>query len=235
MANYDHRGGRKISGMHDYFFDGYETIEYVDEKGKRRTRLEYHGKVYAFLIEEDMMRRMRIAFPILAVISYVLLVLGMLDMSPLMQTTFAAAFFTLGILPHLYYTFGLVRFEFLKEEFNNRQYHQSFKRMENGAVIKCGIAALSLILAILYMIFKEELVWSLENIRGMLLIVAFGVVSLVEMRIIHRNRCTIIRDKDKVVVGADPSKGEKEAPKKAKTIAEYFEEAEDYDDYDYED
>lgn len=234
MANNDHRGGRKISGMHDYFFDGYEPVEYVDEKGRHRTKLEYHGKIYAFRIEKEKLRRLHIIFPILAAISYVILVLGMLNMSPLMQQTFAAAFFSLGILPHFYYTFGMIRYEFLKEEFNNRQFHQSYKRMENGAIIKCGLAALSLILAIIYLIVKEEIVFNTENIVGLLHIVAFGVVSAIEIRLIHKNRYEIIRDKDKVVVGADPSKGEKEAPKKAKTIAEYFEEAEE-NAYDYED
>ncbi len=234
MAYNDHRGGRKISGMHDYFFDGYETVEYVDEKGKRRTRLEYHGKIYSFLMEKEKLRRLRIIFPILAAISYVILVLGMLNMSPLMQQTFAAAFFSLGILPHFYYTFGMIRYEFLKEEFNNRQFYQSYKRMENGAIIKGGLAALSLLLAVIYLIFKEEIAFNTENIVGLLHIVAFGVVSVIELRLIHRNRYTIIRDKDKVVVGADPSKGEKEAPKKAKTLAEYFAEAEEdeYDEYD---
>ena len=221
--------GRKISGMHEYFFDGYEEVEYLDEKGRTRRKLEYHGKIYSFRMSREEMRRLRIRFSVLALLIFGVLAVGLLNMSDLADT-FACAFMVIGVLPHFYYSFGLIRFMFLKEEFNNRQFYQSYKRMENGAVIKIVLAGLSFLMCILYLIFVRAYKLDVPNLITCAASAAFLGLSILERRVISKNRYTIIRDKDRVVENADPSKGEKEAKPKPKTLSDFYATATPYEE-----
>lgn len=221
--------GRKISGLHEYFFDGYEEVEYIDEHGKKRKRLDYHGKIYSFRMNAEQMKALRIRFAVPLVLIYAVLIFSMLHMSAL-ANGFAGAFLAIGILPHFYYTFGFFRFLFLKEEFNNRRLYQSYKRMENGTIIKLADAGLCLLLAVIYMIFDKSVKFDLANILTLLAIVAFGLLVLYERRLISGNRYKVIRDKDRVVENADVSKGEKEATPKPKTLSDFYATAHFYED-----
>jgi len=221
------RDTRPISYVHDWFFDGYEEVEFLGTDGKMQKRMDYHGKVYGFEKSPEEMKQQRIRYAVLLGLTLAVWALGCLFMSP-MAARLPGAFFAIVMVPELFYIVGFIRFCFLKEEFNNRKFHQSYKRMEMAAIVKAPLAGLSLLLAILWYIFVDDATLSdWRNLVTTLCCAAMLAIGVAELKMINGFRYKILRDKDKVVVNADFSKGEKEAKPKPKTIAEYYAEAEE--------
>ena len=220
---------RSVSYVHDWFFDGYEAVRYVGPDGRMHKRMDYHGKIYGFDMDEEFMMKLRIVYGFLTIVSVALWVLGVFHMSTL-AARLPGAFFAIVAVPELFYIIGYIRFLFLKKEFNNREFHQSYKRMEVAAIVKAGLAGLSLLLCILWFIFVDDVKLDLHNILTTFCCAAMTGIVALELFLINHNRYKVLRDKDKVVVNADPSKGEKEAKKKPTSIAEYFAEAEEEDE-----
>lgn len=220
------RGTRSISYVHEWFFDGYEEVEYLGTDGKTHKRLDYHGKIYGFEMEKEKMKKLRIRFAVLMALTFAIWGLGSFHVSRL-AARLPGAIFAIGVVPEIYYIVGFIRFLFLKEEFNNREFHQSYKRMEVASIVKIGIAGLSVLLCICWFIFVDDVKLELNNIITAGCCAAMTAVVGLELKTINDNRYKVLRDKDKVVENADISKGEKEAKKKPTSLAEYFAEAEE--------
>ena len=224
------RSTRSIAYVHSWFFEGYEEVEYLGTDGRMHTRMDYHGKIYGFEMDEQAMKKLRIRYAVLLVISIAIWVLGVFHMSAL-AARLPGAFFAIGAVPEIFYIVGFIRFLFLKDEFNNRQFHQSYKRMEVATIVKIAIAGLSLFLCICWFAFvKDVKLLDADNIITALCCAAMTVVVGIELKTINAFRYKVLREKDKVVENADFSKGEKEAKKKPTSLAEYFAEAEEEDE-----
>ena len=186
-------GKRKISDMHDWYFDGYEPVEYVDDKGRKRTKLVYDGTWYSFGLDEAGLRRMRRTF-LFIMIPYVLInVLGLLHMCSL-ASVLPGGFFAINLVPVFYFCVGLVQLLRLPEVFNNRQRCRSMRRMEAGVWCMIAIIGLDLLICVIDL-FKPVHKLSFGNILFVLMSVVLMLANIWLRRLVDRYRYKVVSDK----------------------------------------
>ena len=149
MAPY---GKRKISGMHDWFFDGYKAVQVVED-GKKRIKYEYHGYFYGFRKDADGVKKLRLTYVLLTALNLAAYLTGALQSSDLATNSLAGGMFAVGGVALFYFLAGLVNFLLLKlppVEFNHRQRHRSFDRLQWGSRFLMGVSVIALVLTIIY-------------------------------------------------------------------------------------
>ena len=155
MAEY---GKRKISNMHDWFFDGYKAVQVVED-GKKRIKYEYHGFLYAFRREAVGVKKLRLAYALVTALCLAAYIVGILQTTDIANNSLAGGMFLVCGVPLFYFLVGLVNFFLLKlppEEFNHRARHRSFDRLQWGSRFIAGASLLSLILSIIRMTSGNE-------------------------------------------------------------------------------
>ena len=150
MASY---GKRKISNMHDWFFDGYKAVQVV-ENGKKSIKYEYRGFLYGFRLDEAGLRKLRIKYVLLTLLCLAAWLLGITRTSSLAQTLPGGMFAVSGV-PLIYFIVGLIYFLTLKPDFNHRQRHRSYDRMQWGSRFLMGVSALALLISVIYTLTRR--------------------------------------------------------------------------------
>lgn len=187
-------GKRKISDMHDWYFDGYEPVEYVDADGRKKTKLVYDGTWYSFGLDKAGVSRMRRSF-LLVMIPYVLInVLGLLHMCTL-ASVLPGGLFAINLVPVFYFSVGLVHLLRLPLVFNNRQRCRSMRRMETGVWGMIALIGLNLLLCAINLIFKDMHPLNLRNIIFVLMSVVLMAFNVCLRRLIDRYRYKVVSDK----------------------------------------
>ena len=149
MAPY---GKRKISGMHDWFFDGYKAVQVVED-GKKRIKYEYHGFFYGFRKDADGVKKLRLIYVLLTALNLAAYLTGALQATDLATNSLAGGMFAVGGVALFYFLMGLINFLLLKlppEEFNHRQRHRSFDRLHWGSRFLMGVSVIALVLTVVY-------------------------------------------------------------------------------------
>ncbi len=149
MASY---GKRKISNMHDWFFDGYKAVQVVED-GKKRIKYEYHGFLYGFRKDAEGVKRLRLTYALITALYLAAYLVGVLQTSSLANNSLAGGVFLVCGVALFYFLAGLVNFLLLKlppAEFNHRALHRSFVRLQWGSRFLMGGSALAVILAIVF-------------------------------------------------------------------------------------
>lgn len=186
-------GKRKISDMHDWYFDGYEPVEYVDDNGRKRTKLVYDGTWYSFGLDEPGVRKMRRTF-LFIMIPYVLInVLGLFHMCSL-AAVLPGGFFAINLVPVFYFCVGLVHLLRLPLVFNNRQRCRSMRRMEAGVWCMIAIIGLDLLISVIDL-FKPVHTLNFGNILFLLMSVVLMVANIWLRRLVDRYRYKVVSDK----------------------------------------
>ncbi len=149
MAPY---GKRKISNMHDWFFDGYKAVQVVED-GKKRIKYEYHGFFYGFRKEAEGVKKLRLIYIALTALCLAAYVVGVLQTTDLANNSLAGGVFAVGGVALFYFLAGLIHFLLLKlppEEFNHRARHRSFDRLQWGSRFIMADSVIALVLTIVY-------------------------------------------------------------------------------------
>lgn len=150
MAEY---GKRKISNMHDWFFDGYKAVQVVED-GKKRIKYEYHGFLYTHRQDEAGLKKLRLAYVLITALCLAAYIVGVVQTTDIANNSLAGGMFLVYGVPLFYFLVGLVNFLLLKPspvEFNHRQRHRSFDRLQWGSRFLAGVSLLALILSIIKM------------------------------------------------------------------------------------
>lgn len=149
MAQY---GKRRISGMHDWFFDGYKAVQVVED-GKKRIKYEYHGFLYTFRKDAQGVKKLRLSYVLLTALYLAAYVVGVLLTEELANNSLAGGVFLVCGVALFYFLVGLVNFLLLKPppaEFNHRARHRSFDRLQWGARFLMGGSVIALVLGIVF-------------------------------------------------------------------------------------
>ena len=155
MAEY---GKRKISNMHDWFFDGYKAVQVVED-GKKRIKYEYHGFLYAHRRDEAGVKKLRLIYALIAALAIAAWIVGTLQTTDIANNSLAGGMLLVCGVPLFYFLVGLVQFMLLKlppAEFNHRQRHRSFDRLQWGSRFISGAGLLTVILTIIKMTSKND-------------------------------------------------------------------------------
>lgn len=192
---------RRISGMHDWYFEGYERVEYVDKKGKTRTRLEYFGKYYSLGLTPEETRQMRLRYILVAIPYLILTGIGVTLMGSLAQSP-PGAIFAINMVAMYYFGLGMFHLLRLKEEFNHRALYRSIRRMETGVWCLIVLTGLSLLLGIVYLFRGCKL--DLQNIVFLLCSAGNTALSGVLMWLVNKYRYKITRESSKPDDVEDP-------------------------------
>jgi len=183
---------RRISGMHDWYFDGYERVEYIDKKGKTRTRLEYYGKYYCLCLDGEALRQLRRRYILVAIPYIILTVIGVLLMGSLAQAP-PGAIFAINMVAMYYFGLGLFHLLRLKEEFNHRALYRSIRRMETGVWGLMVLTALSFIFALVCLIFQGHKL-DLQNFIFLCCSAGNTALSGVLMWLVNQSRYKVTRE-----------------------------------------
>ena len=149
MAQY---GKRRISGMHDWFFDGYKAVQVVED-GKKRIKYEYHGFLYTFRKDAQGVKKLRLTYVLLTALYLAAYVVGVMLTEDLANNSLAGGVFLVCGVALFYFLVGLVNLLLLKPppaEFNHRQRHRSFDRMHWGSRFLMGGSVIALVLGIVF-------------------------------------------------------------------------------------
>ncbi len=144
--------GRRISGMHDWFFDGYKAVQVV-ENGKKVTKYEYHGYLYGFRKDAPGVKKLRLTYVLLTALNLAAYLTGALQSSDLATNSLAGGMFAVGGVALFYFLMGMINFLLLKlppEEFNHRARHRSFDRLQWGSRFIMADSVIALVLTIVY-------------------------------------------------------------------------------------
>lgn len=186
-------GKRKISDMHDWYFDGYEPVEYVDDEGRKRTKLVYDGTWYSFGLDEAGVRKMRLTFLFIMIPYVIINVLGLLHMCSL-ASVLPGGFFAINLVPVFYFCVGLTHLMRLPMVFNNRQRCRSMRRMESGVWAMIALIGLDLLICLID-IFKPVHKLNFGNILFIAMSLVLMVANIWLRRLVDRYRYKVVSDR----------------------------------------
>ena len=136
----------------------YENIDYVDEKGRVRTKVHYRGALYT-LADIEQVVPFRVLYAVLCVLSIALFVLPLCFNLDAFRTMYVTVFYVPQVFCVFVMAMGAYNVLFTRLPYREEVYSTVFSRARVGAI---ALAALSLVSVVTFAVFA-----GLNQARGL--------------------------------------------------------------------